>query len=136
MESLEEKYLEKRIKYEWISDVNKLFENWNRYLKEEALPMDLPNPFEDLISRFNTLTDPEGQDLPLYADIQTGQGVDSPYVYIIDHRRNDRVIARFRTPESFQKALEEAVPEATHPDLDPLDYSAEFAEQLKVWSDK
>jgi hypothetical protein len=72
------------------------------------------------------------------------QGVDSPYVYIIDHRRNDRVIARFRTPESFQKAIKKAESEATHPDLDPLDYSAEFGEQLnlvareqlKVWSDK
>jgi hypothetical protein len=124
--------------------MNKLFENWNRYLKEEAPPIDPPNPFEDLISRFNTLTDPEGGQLPFYADIQAGQGVDSPYVYIIDHRRNDRVIARFRTPESFQKAIKKAESEATHPDLDPLDYSAEFGEQLnlvareqlKVWSDK
>ena len=119
--------------------MNKLFENWNRYLKEEALPIDSPNPFEDLVSRFNTLTDPEERQLPFYADIQAGQGVDSPYVYIIDHRHDDRVIARFRTPESFQSGLEQAIAAAEREmdrTGDLADYSTEFGYELEALGDE
>ena len=118
--------------------MNKLFENWNRYLKEEALPIDPPNPFEDLVRGFNTLTDPEGEQLPFYADIQTGQEVDSPYVYIRDDRNNE-VVARFTTPESFQSGLERSIAAAKREmdrTGDLADYSTEFGYELEALGDE
>ena len=78
--------------------------------------------WHNLVVRFNGIrvSDPEHPEteraLNIYAEMQWGQGVPEPYVYITSgggygQQASRRVVARFRTPESFEKVIE-MVPKA------------------------
>jgi len=120
--------------------MKQLFENWRKHLNEQELPPGVeiaePNPFGELISTFNRITTPDGLEIGtrLSAQMQWGQGVPEPYVYIMDHERGDKSIARFKTPESFKNAIEQA-PEAFEVDENPYDQIMNYGELLKHLSD-
>ena len=78
--------------------------------------------WHNLVVRFNGIrvSDPEHPEteraLNIYAGMQWGQGVPESYAYITSgggygQQASRRVVARFRTPESFEKVIE-MVPKA------------------------